>query len=444
IEDITELGLLEKIEDHSHAVGHCYRCHTVVEPYYSDQWFVKMKPLAEGALKAAVEDKVTFYPQRWKKTYIDWMENIRDWCISRQIWWGHRIPVWYCECGELIVAEETPHECPVCKSKKLSQDENVLDTWFSSWLWPFSTMGWPEKSAVMDKFYPTDTLTTAPEILFFWVARMIMAGLHFTGKLPFTDVILHGTVRDKTGRKMSKSLGNSIDPLEIIPIYGADALRFSMIMITAQGTDVYLGKDTFDIGRNFANKLWNASRFILGNITDKKEFLSLPSNDALKAEDKWILSKLNHAIDSICKSLDSYRFNEACHAIYDFIWHEFCDWYIEAKKADFYQEDDPARKDNAIAISVYVLGSVLKLLHPVMPYITEEIWANLREKVDFPMIIDNESIMVSKYPSVDTSYLDDDIEGKFGLLEEIVTALRTIRSENNIPPDKKANALIIP
>jgi len=444
VEDLKALGLLEKIEEHSHAVGHCYRCHTVVEPYYSDQWFVKMKPLAQGALKAVIDNEVSFYPQRWKKTYVDWMENIRDWCISRQIWWGHRIPVWYCECGEVIVSEKAPERCPVCQSEKLHQDENVLDTWFSSWLWPFSTMGWPDQSAVMDKFYPTNTLITAPEILFFWVARMIMAGLHFTGKLPFNDVILHGTVRDKTGRKMSKSLGNSIDPLEIIPVYGADALRFSMIMITAQGADVYLSKDTFDIGRNFANKLWNASRFILSNIQDKKQFSSLPDKNELKAEDLWILSKLNHTIESICKALDSFRFNEVCHIIYDFTWHEFCDWYIEAKKPDLYQNEDPPRRDNAIAVTTYVLGSVLKLLHPVMPFITEEVWFNLCKKVSFPAVIDSESVMNAKFPAADQCFMDEGIEEKFGLLKEVITALRTIRSENNVPPDKWGNALIIP
>ena len=444
VEDLTALGLVEKIEEHSHAVGHCYRCHTVVEPYYSDQWFVSMKPLSQGALKAAVDDKVTFYPQRWKKTYVDWMENIRDWCISRQIWWGHRIPVWYCECGKIIASEETPDTCPDCNSDKLRQEEDVLDTWFSSWLWPFSTMGWPQETKLAEKFYPTDTLVTAPEILFFWVARMIMAGLHFTGKLPFTDVILHGTVRDKTGRKMSKSLGNSIDPLEIIPHYGADALRFSIVMITAQGADVYLSKDTFDIGRNFANKLWNASRFLIGNIEDRIELYSLPPEERLKAEDRWILSKLQRTSDVMNESLAGFRFNEACHTIYDFTWGDFCDWYIEAKKADLYQQDDPQRRLDAIALSSFVLASILKLLHPVMPFITEEIWSHLRKSVSFPSIIDSQSIMNSTYPVADKSLIDEVTEQRFGLLQGLITALRTIRSENNVPPDKLGNAIIIP
>jgi len=444
IEDLAAAGLVEKIDDHTHSVGHCYRCQTVIEPYYSDQWFVRMKPLAEPALAAAVNDDVRFYPARWKKTYIDWMENIRDWCISRQIWWGHRIPVWYCACGEVIVSEEAPKSCPKCSSTNLEQDSDVLDTWFSSWLWPFSTMGWPDENDFIKKFYPTDTLATAPEILFFWVSRMIMAGFHFTGKLPFTDVILHGTVRDKTGRKMSKSLGNSIDPLEIIPVYGTDALRFSMIMITAQGADVFLGKDTFDIGRNFANKLWNASRFLLGNIKDGKITGALPPVDRLKAEDKWILSKLQRVIKDMDSSISAYRFNEACHTMYDFAWHEFCDWYVEAKKADLYQDGDPQRKTDALSLCGYALTSILKLLHPIMPFITEEIWGYLREKMSFENVIDTESIMFAKYPAPDSSLIDETAENNFDLLKSCIVALRTIRSENNVPPDKTGTSVIIP
>ncbi len=444
VADLDALGLVEKTEQHNHAVGHCYRCHTVVEPYYSDQWFVKMTPLAEPALKAVQSGELKIFPQRWKKTYTEWMENIRDWCISRQIWWGHRIPVWYCECGETIVSEEDPDKCGLCGSSKLRQDEDVLDTWFSSWLWPFSTMGWPQESGLMKKFYPTDVLVTAPEILFFWVARMVMAGDHFTGKLPFTDVILHGTVRDKSGKKMSKSLGNSIDPLEIIPVYGADALRFSMVMITAQGADVFLGKDTFDIGRNFANKLWNASRFLLGNIESAVQFDSLPPQDRLQSEDRWILSKLQHLISSMTDAIEGYRFNEACHLMYDFSWHEFCDWYVEAKKKDLYGDRDPVSREDARAIAGYVLASILKLLHPVMPFLTEEIWSHMRQKITITEVIDTESIMSATYPKADSRYIDDSIEEKFKLLKEVITALRTIRSENNIPPDKTGTAVIIP
>jgi valyl-tRNA synthetase len=443
IEDLTAAGLVEKIDDHNHSVGHCYRCQTVVEPYYSDQWFVKMKPLAEPALAAAVNDEIKFYPARWKKTYVDWMENIRDWCISRQIWWGHQIPVWYCGCGEIIVKEETPQKCPKCQSANLTQDPDVLDTWFSSWLWPFSTMGWPKDNDFMKKFYPTDALATAPEILFFWVARMIMAGHHFTGKLPFTDVILHGTVRDKTGRKMSKSLGNIIDPLEIIAAYGTDALRFSMIMITAQGADVFLGKDTFDIGRNFANKLWNASRFLLSNIKNDNDDPS--SNNSvltfdlpisrLKTEDQWILSKLQTVTKDMNAAISAYRLNEACRIIYDFTWSEFCDWYIEAKKGDMYQNDDPQRKADALSLCGHVLTSILKLLHPVMPFITEEIWVHLTSE---------DSIMFAKYPEPDSSLINESVENNFELIKNCIVALRTIRSENNIPPDKIGTAVIIP
>lgn len=445
VEDMGKEGLLDTIENHFHAVGHCYRCDTIVEPYYSDQWFVKMKPLAEKALKPVYDGTIKLFPPRWRKTYLEWMENIRDWCISRQIWWGHRIPVWYCnECNEIIVADETPKKCSKCNATSLRQDEDVLDTWFSSWLWPFSTMGWPENTPLMNKFYPTNTLVTAPEILFFWVARMIMAGLYCTGSIPFSDVVLHGTVRDKSGSKMSKSLGNAIDPLEIISQYGADALRLSMIMITAQGADVFLEKDTFDIGRNFANKLWNASRFLLGNIKEPQSFSELPESKTFKAEDTWILSRLNRSIENVRKAIDSYRLNEACHAIYDFTWHDFCDWYVEAKKADLYQNDDPARKENALNLCSYVLAQILKLLHPVMPYITEEIWQHLQKKISYPLVIDNDTIVRASYPEIDKSSINGDIEKELGLLKEIIITLRTIRAENNVPPDKKGRALIMP
>ncbi|MBD3390990.1 MAG: valine--tRNA ligase [Chitinivibrionales bacterium] len=444
VEDMRAAGLCTEIKEHAHAVGHCYRCHTMVEPYYSDQWFVKMKPLAEPALKAALDNDITFYPARWRKTYITWMENIRDWCISRQIWWGHRIPVWYCDsCGEVIVAEETPAAC-TCGSANLRQDEDVLDTWFSSWLWPFSTMGWPDKTAVLDRFYPTNALVTAPEILFFWVAKMLMAGRYCTGRLPFTDIVLHGTVRDKSGKKMSKSLGNSIDPLEVIATHGADALRFSLMMITAQGADVFLGKDTFDIGRNFANKLWNASRFLLGNITEKTHFRSLPPAERRAAVDKWILSRLAQTLEGVRSSLDSYRFNEMCRQLYDFTWHDFCDWYIEAKKADLYQSDDQVRAADALNLCGFVLGAILKVLHPVMPFVTEEIWGHLRAKVDYAGLIDNESIMAGSFPEPADDLVDRGIEEQFALLREVIVALRTIRAENNVPPDKKGTALIIP
>jgi len=443
VEELTALGLVEKIDEHTHAVGHCYRCDTIVEPYYSDQWFVKMKPLSEGALKAAVDETVTFFPVRWKKTYTDWMENIRDWCISRQIWWGHRIPVWYCGCGEVIVAEETPGACPKCGSTALEQDNDVLDTWFSSWLWPFSTMGWPEETETLSRFYPTDTLVTAPEILFFWVARMQMAGLFCTGKLPFTKVILHGTVRDKTGRKMSKSLGNAIDPLEIIKVSGADALRFSLIMITASGADVFLGKDTFDIGRNFCNKLWNAARFLLSAATEPVSFDKLPETSVIKAEDRWILNKLQATINQVTQCIESFRFNEACHTIYDFAWHDFCDWYIEAKKGDLYQTDDPALRDNALNLASTVLTTILKLLHPIMPFITEEIFSHITATVKTAGSGSNSCLINAEWPVVEPALVDAAIENDFSLVKNVITALRTIKSENNVPPDKWGNAVIV-
>ncbi len=445
VQDMEKQGLLEKVEEHTHAVGHCYRCQTVVEPYYSDQWFVKMKPLAEKALQAAQDDEITFYPKRWKKTYCDWMKNIRDWCISRQIWWGHRIPVWYCnDCNDINVAIDTPEKCSHCGSKKLTQDEDVLDTWFSSWLWPFSTMGWPEDNPLIKKFYPTDTLVTAPEILFFWVARMIMAGLYFTKELPFKDIVLHGTVRDDQGRKMSKSLGNSIDPLEIISEYGADALRFSLIMITAQGADVYLQTDTFDIGRNFANKLWNASRFLLGNINSPLQFNALPDLKELKTEDRWILGRFHTTVTNIEQAIESFRLNEACHIIYDFTWHDFCDWYLEAKKADLYQNEDPKCKNNALNLCSYLLTGILKILHPFMPYITEEIWEHCNKKVTYSNILEKGLIIKSSYPKIDNSFIDHDTEKRFSLLKEVIVALRTIRAENNVPPEKRGAAVIIP
>jgi valyl-tRNA synthetase len=445
VEDMEALGLVEKIEKHTHAIGHCYRCDTIVEPYYSDQWFVKMKPLAQKALKAAMDNELTFFPARWRKTYIEWMENIRDWCISRQIWWGHRIPVWYCDqCGRRIAAETDPAECPLCKSKNLRQDQDVLDTWFSSWLWPFSTMGWPEKTKTLETFYPTNALVTAPEILFFWVARMLMAGLYCTGKLPFTDIVLHGTVRDKSGKKMSKSLGNVIDPLEIIANYGTDALRFSIVMITAQGADVFLSKDTFDIGRNFANKLWNASRFLLGNIEKPLHFDTLPSREVLKAEDRWIISRFNGTITRMREAIETYRFNEASHLVYDFTWHDFCDWYVEAKKGDLYQETDPDARRNALNICSFLLAGILKLLHPIMPYITEEIWTALGEKVRYPLVLEHATLMMAPYPCAQEKDRDADIEQRFDLLKDCIVALRTIRAENNVPPDKKGAAVLIP
>ncbi|MBU1888034.1 MAG: valine--tRNA ligase, partial [Candidatus Omnitrophica bacterium] len=399
VRELEEKGLLVKMEKHQHAVGHCYRCHTIVEPYLSLQWFVKMKPLAVPAIEAVKTGKIRFYPKRWTKVYLNWMENIRDWCISRQIWWGHRLPVYYCrDCVEqangftvdslqlteknkgVMVSKVKPEKCPRCGSADIYQDEDVLDTWFSSWLWPFSTLGWPEKTSDLEYFYPTSVLVTAPEILFFWVARMIVSGLEFMKDIPFKDVYLHGTVRDLTGKKMSKSLGNVIDPIDIINEFGSDALRYSMIAITATGQDVFLSKEKFEIGRNFANKIWNASRFVLMNVGLKAQGFprlgsallttSRSGQAKLKAgsfsmADKWILSRLNRTVEAVTKALENYKFNEAESIVYDFFWHYFCDWYVEMVKPVITVSSEQctvySKKDTEM-ILVHVLEQSLKLL----------------------------------------------------------------------------------
>ena len=362
IQDLIESDLFKEEEKISHPVGHCYRCHTVVEPYLSDQWFVKMKPMAEKALKAWKDGEIVFYPKKWENTYSHWMENIRDWCISRQLWWGHRIPGWYCqECGEMIVSRTDPDTCTKCgcDSSKLVQDPDVLDTWFSSWLWPFSTLGWPEKTPDLEKFYPTTALVTAYDIIFFWVSRMIMAGLEFTGKAPFKDIYIHGLVRDKQGRKMSKSLGNGLDPLEIIEEYGADALKYTLSFMCAQGQDVLIDKDSFKLGSRFANKIWNASRYLLGNL-EGRNLIPVTEND-LTELDKWIYSRLDNAVRTVRNALDNYRYNDGAQALYEFFWTEFCDWYVEASKLSFWNGDDH-EKDRATSVLMNILEESLQFL----------------------------------------------------------------------------------
>ncbi len=377
IEDLEKLNLVEKIEDHPHSVGHCYRCDEVIEPYQSTQWFVKMKPLAKPAIKMVEKKQITFYPQRWEKVYLNWMNNIRDWCISRQIWWGHRIPVWYCEenkkpkCKAPIVSITIPTKCPHCNSNKLRQEEDVLDTWFSSWLWPFSTLGWPDKTKDLKYFYPTDVLVTDPGIIFFWVARMIMAGLEFMKEIPFSDVHIHGVVLDIQGRKMSKSLGNGIDPLEVVKQYGADALRYTMIVITPTGQNLLLSMDKFAIGKHFANKIFNASRYVLMNYqneTIEKDITKLNLNFA----DQWILSKLNSTINNIHTHIKNYRFQDYALSFNEFFWHEYCDWYLEITKPDLYKSD-PSIKAKTLSVLLHVLLNSMKIFHPIMPFITEEI-----------------------------------------------------------------------
>ncbi len=429
---LKEAGLLEKTEDHHHAVGHCYRCHTMVEPYLSRQWFVKMKPLAEPAIRAVREGEIVFHPERWTKVYLNWMENIRDWCISRQIWWGHRIPVWYCpQCPEekgLITSVEDPSACPHCGSGDLRQDEDVLDTWFSSWLWPFATLHWPEATAEMKCFYPTSVLVTASEIIFFWVARMIMAGFEFTGQKPFRDVLIHGTVRDAKGLKMSKSLGNTIDPLEIINDYGADALRFSLIINSGQ--DLYISKEKFETGRNFANKIWNASRLIFLNINGQD--IPAPEEMILDARrldlpTRWILSRLQRCSHDITEALEKFRFSEAETLIYDFFWKNFCDWYLEVIKDRW--EDKDIRK-----AVIVVLRQALLLLHPFMPYVTEELWHKL-----YPQ---SGSIALCRWPRPETGLVDEKAENDMQGVMDVTGAIRNLRSQWNIAAKADIDAFI--
>ncbi len=432
VKALKEKELFEKIEPHKHQVGHCYRCHTVVEPYYSKQWFVKMEPLAKPALQAVVDGRIKFYPDRWTKVYTNWMEGIRDWCISRQIWWGHRIPVWYCSnCpdGKNISASTTDlTECPNCKSKNIKQDEDVLDTWFSSWLWPFATLGWPKQNPDLKYFYPTNSLFTASEIIFFWVSRMIMAGFEFMGKEPFTDVYIHGTVRDEKGRKMSKSLGNAIDPLEIISEYGADALRFSLIINSGQ--DLFISKDKFEIGRNFANKIWNASRLILmnvNNIDPKFDLSSAAKNDKLDLPSRWIISRYYSTLDKVGQAIEKYRYSEAETLIYDFFWGNFCDWYLEIIKDRW---ADPQIQNIAHGI----LKESLKMMHPFIPFVTEEIWS-LMTKNEGPLSL-------QRWPEFKKEFSNDETEKNMQVIIDLVSSIRNLRAEWNLKLGEKLNCKI--
>ena len=434
LEVLEEKKLLERTEAHMHAVGHCYRCHTIVEPYLSKQWFVKMKPLAKPAIAMVKKGKIKFIPNRWTKVYLNWMENIRDWCISRQIWWGHRIPVWYCQdCPDgqnVVVSRDRPDTCPKCDSYNLVQDEDVLDTWFSSWLWPFATFYWPNNSEDLKYFYPTSVLVTAPEIIFFWVARMIMAGLEFMGDIPFKDVYIHGTVRDQTGVKMSKSLGNIIDPLEIIDGYGTDALRFSLIAITATGTDVFLSKEKFELGRNFANKIWNASRLILMNLKEKSaehDLCQIYAKEQLALPERWILSRLYSIIDKVNRAIDKYRFNEAGNLLYEFFWHEFCDWYLEIIKERFSDK-------NSQIIAYKILEKSLRMLHPFMPFITEEIWQRFSSK--------SGPIATQGLPHLQRQMIDGKTESQMQILINLITTIRNVRANWNVDNYKKIDIVL--
>ena len=436
VERLQKEGYLVKIEDYNHNVGKCYRCHHTIEPHISEQWFVKMEPLAKPAIEAVRTGKVEFVPERFDKIYYNWMENIQDWCISRQLWWGHRIPAYYCqECGEVIVSKEEPHKCTKCGSTNLKQDEDTLDTWFSSALWPFSTLGWPEQTEDYKYFYPTSTLVTGYDIIFFWVARMIFSALEHTGQVPFDKVFIHGIVRDSLGRKMSKSLGNGIDPLEIIAKYGTDALRFSLVLGISPGNDIRYMPEKLESASNFANKLWNASKFVLSNMPKDGSKLAedrLPEN--LCYEDKWILSKLNKLVKEVTNNLENFELGIATQKVYDFIWNEFCDWYIEMVKSRLYDENCTTKFAAQYTLNK-VLKDSLKLLHPVMPFVTEKIYMQLYHN--------DESIMISKWPEYTESLSFEKEEEQIEKLKTIIVGIRNLRTNLNVHPSKKSKLIFV-
>jgi len=435
VADLEKAGLLEKIEPYNLAAGRCYRCSTVIEPLLSEQWFVKMKELAAPAIEAVKSGRIKFHPDHWSKVYLHWMENIRDWCISRQLWWGHRIPVYTNKKTKEVIVSATPPT-----NGDFQQDEDVLDTWFSSWLWPFSTFGWPEKTAELKAFYPTAALFTASEIIYLWVARMVMSGCEFLGEIPFSDVYIHGTVRDAKGIRMSKSLGNGIDPRDIIKEYGTDALRVSLVLAAPEGQDPLISFNTFDQGRNFANKLWNAARLVLANQPDQPAGLDLAAQkDKLHPTDRWILSRLARAIQTVDDNLAAFKFNAAAKGLYDFVWAEFCDWYLEFVKPRFYNQENSAEQVQAQEVSRHVLREVTRLLHPLMPFVTEELWsqmAQLRAEGDA------EHVVVGGWPTADDTWLDPKLEAAIQQVQDVISAIRTVRAEMKIPPGKQVTAII--
>jgi valyl-tRNA synthetase len=438
VEALGEQGLIEKVADHSHNVGHCDRCRTIVEPMLSTQWFVRTKPLAEPAIKAAEEGRVRFVPENWSKTYFEWMYNIKDWCISRQLWWGHRIPVWYCDqCGEIHVAREAPTLCRKCQGARLTQETDVLDTWFSSALWPFSTLGWPEETEDLQKFYPTTLLVTGFDIIFFWVARMIMQGLKFRGDVPFRTVYINSLVRDAEGQKMSKSKGNAIDPLVVMDQYGTDAVRFTLAIMAAPGTDIALSSEKMLSYRAFANKIWNATRFVLINLgssgAETAGRITLQEIAAHRAEltlvDRWILARMNGVVKEVQEALESYRFHEASHRLYHFFWHELCDWYIEFVKPVFASAGSGEKDGLSRKVLVYVFDQALRLLHPFMPFITEELWQRLPHE--------GVSLAIQGFPAFEEALADQEAEAQVSLLTEVITRIRNVRAEMNIEPARK-------
>ncbi len=431
VADLEEQGYLVKVEPYSHNVGTCYRCGTVVEPLISPQWFVKMKPLAKAAIEVVKDGRIKFVPERFTKIYLNWMENVHDWCISRQLWWGHQIPAWYCDdCGHITVSREDACECEKCHSKHIRREEDVLDTWFSSALWPFSTMGWPEKTADLDYWYPTSVMVTGYDIIFFWVSRMIFSGMEQMKEEPFKTVFIHGLVRDSQGRKMSKSLGNGIDPLEMVDQFGADALRFNLITGNSPGNDMRFYVEKCEAMRNFCNKLWNASRFVMMNLAIERN--ELP--EKLEIEDKWILSKLNDLTKEVCENMDSFELGVAAGKIYDFIWDSYCDWYIELTKPRLNGEDEEA-KLSAQKVLLYVLTEILKLIHPFIPFITEEIWQSLPHE--------GTALMLERYPSYTEALSFPEDEQNFEMVMTAIKAVRARRSEMNVPPSRKAHLIIV-
>jgi len=440
VDDLKECGAFIRDEEYTHQVGHCYRTGVPIEPYLSEQWFVRMKPLAEKALSAWESGDVVFYPRRWENTYTHWLNNIRDWCISRQLWWGHRIPVWYSdETGEVRCLREDPDPSDLVENGgKWRQDPDVLDTWFSSWLWPFSTMGWPEATDDLDRFYPTTALITGYDIIFFWVARMIMAGMQFTGKAPFRDIYITSLVRDKKGRKMSKSLGNGIDPLDIVDRYGADALKFTLAFLAAQGQDVLIDEESFALGSRFGNKIWNAARYILMNIEGRT--LQPLSSVGLNDVDKWIYHRLNESVETIHRAMSGYRFNEAAQAAYEFFWNDFCDWYLEATKLSLYSDDD-AEKDRAVTLLVHLLEESLRLLHPFLSFMTEEIFQQLPA---IPGSDREPALVVAHYPVASDERANPESAASFAVLQEVVRLVRGLRSEFGVAPSRKISFAFAP
>ncbi len=431
IEELKIQGLLQKVEQYGYSLGKCYRCSTIVEPFLSKQYFVRMEPLAKPAIEVVRNGRIKFHPERWAKVYFNWMESIRDWCISRQLWWGHRIPVWYCDNCDLMISEMTdPSECPKCGGP-VHQEEDVLDTWFSSWLWPISTLGWPKETEDLERYYPTSVLVTAPDIIFFWVARMIMAGLHFKGEIPFYHVYLHGLIRDEYGRKMSKSLGNSPDPSDLISKYGADALRFTMVSLTPKGSDILFSEKYIEMGRNFANKVWNAARLLSAVVSDRRG--QLPTREGLELCDRWILSRVSEVTRRTEDLIESFELNQAGKAVYDFIWHEFCDWYLELAKERFYS-DEQAVKATAAEVACRVFAQALKLLHPMMPFLTEEVWNVLA--------LGRGSILESKPVSEVDFQFDAEAESRLHLVQAIVEAVRNIRGEMNVHPSVEVDVFL--